>query len=423
MKKVLLILFYAVFLLADTDISLTATDHAAMKLLIGYIGSVESMDQLDVAILVTDLGFTKQFDPVVRVFNKKPSKQAIKALSKEGFYLAIFINPQRKNRIDWCLYDVIQQKELHAVSYHKKGALPRGWSHQIADAIWPLLTGQPGFFSTRIAYCKETETIRGASIRELCIADYNGMHEEIMVNGKTVLIGSRWNADLQNPLLFYSEYTDTNVRMMIVDMHKRRKIASNFDGTNMLPTFAPNGSSVIYCASKGDGYCQLYWYHDNVMVNITQNSGNNISPIFSADGNKVYFCSDFKTKTPQIFEYDMITKVFVQLTEGGYCTSPTYCARTNQLAYTRMVKGIMQVFIYDIVTKKHTQITFNSGNKEDCAWSACGNYLLYSIGENNSQHIALFNIINKEQQILTAIKGKCSCPSWSPVYYEYPVVV
>ena len=123
----------------------------------------------------------------------------------------------------------------------------------------------------------------------MCIADFDGSNPQIIVDIPTITIAPRWNNDPLRPLLFYSEHTNKNLRLMMVDMHKQRHIASNFDGINMLPAFSLDGKRVIYCASRGDGECHLYLYDKQNFKKLTHNKGNNVSPTLSADGSIVYF--------------------------------------------------------------------------------------------------------------------------------------
>lgn len=100
------------------------------------------------------------------------------------------------------------------------------------------------------------------------IADYDGSHEQLLVKTPTINIAPRWNADTSNPLLFYSEYTNTNVRLMVVDMKGRRRPVINADGVTMLPSFTKDGKKVVYCSSRGNGNCQLYYYKKNILKRI-----------------------------------------------------------------------------------------------------------------------------------------------------------
>src|SRR5262249_46194209 len=151
------------------------------------------------------------------------------------------------------------------------GSSLRGWAYAAADSIYESLTGESGFFSTKLAYVKEIPLKKGVCCKHIYVADYDGSNEQPIVQTPTVNVAPRWNNDLKRPLLFYSENTNANMRMMVIDMHKKRIIASNFDGLNMLPTFSPDGMTVIYCATRGSGSCQLYQWSHKVLKKLTEN--------------------------------------------------------------------------------------------------------------------------------------------------------
>ena len=183
---------------------------------------------------------------------------------------------------------------------HTNGVVARAWAYALADAWWPELTGSEGFFSCKIAYCKEVPASHKRPYSHIYIADFDGSHEQLMVNTPTINMAPRWNIDANRPLLFYSENTNTNVRLVAMAMDKRRVVASNFEGINMLPTFSSDGHRVIYCATRGKGNCQLYQWHKREMQRLTHNNGNNICPCLSDDGKTMYFTSDFQTGSPQL---------------------------------------------------------------------------------------------------------------------------
>lgn len=408
------------------QMQVTAQKTEPMNLLIGLVG--EPKDQLaSVAqVIKQDLSYEQQFAITLLYFHNEPSKKTIKQLHKQGYDLALFINAAQSHSLisgfEWRLYDTVQNAMLAGkrCGLHMQGFDACG--HAIADASWYVLTGQPGFFSTKIAFCKDVPLSKGKVVKHICIADYDGSHEQIIVNVPTINIAPRWNGEQQKPLLFYSEYTNTNVRLMTVTMDRKRKIASNFDGINMLPTFSSDGSKMVYCASRGDGSCQLYYYKRGTFKRLTLNDGNNISPSISSDGSVIYFCSDFQTGKPLIYRYLVDTGELVAITYDGYCTSPSYCERRSQVAYTKMINGIMQIMVYDEKTKKHTQLTADEGNKEECSWSACGNYLVFSIEKQNKSRIVTLNMITQQRRYITCAQENCSYPNWSPAYAFYPVV-
>ena len=403
------------------DISISGAQQIKMPLLLISVGDNVEVTKI-AEQLKRDFSFSDQFDVAVKTLPQSPTKKEIIQLSTQGYFLAVFINKTTDNVVECRVYDTMQVHMVQGKKYQKRGPLLREWAHNIADMIWPVLTGQEGCFSSKIAYCKESKNSAGVSLKHICIADYDGSNEHVLVDVPTITIAPRWNKDIKNPLVFYSEYTNTNVCLMAVDMNKKRCVASDFDGINMLPAFSEDGKSVIYCATRGDGNCQLYHYRDGELKRITHNIGNNISPSFSSNANMVYFCSDFQTGFPQIYACNMGKNTMRRITKGGYCASPSYCPKRKQIAYTKMIHGVMQIMFYDEKTKKHQQVTSNQGNKQECSWSPCGNYLLYSIEQNGKSRLARLNALTNKHVIVTAYNRNCCYPAWSPCYRSFPAI-
>lgn len=430
MKRFLLIPFMCINILCvdqnmnvHVDVS-SGTNHAKVGLLIGILNDRESYAHDIAKVLKKDLSFSGQFNVAMQKFKQVPSKKELFSLFQRGYPLVLFINNNQKNNaIEWRLYDTLQSNMVGGKQYVKKGALPRGWAHNIADAVWPVLTDQEGFFSTKIAFCKEAKTPTNNRITHICIADYDGSNQQALVEIPTITVAPRWNHDKKNPLVFYSEYTNSNVRLMSVGMNKKRKISSDFDGVNMVPAFSGDGKKVVYCASRGGGKCQLYFYEKGAFKKITHNNGNNVSPSMSIDGRKVFYCSDYQTGRPQIYMYDMKKHKQTRLTKGGYCASPSYCTKKNKVVYSKIVRGTMQLFLCDLNDYSHTQLTRGAGNKEECSWSPCGNYVMYSVENRGKSRIVMHNLLTGNKKYISPATVNCCFPAWSPRYSQFPALI
>jgi len=351
MKKLLLFLLCSLSVEA-VDMEITSEKRKAVPLLIGVIDKKTDEHMETIAqTLKRNFSFTKQFAVAIKHFDDIPSKKELQALSKQNVLLAIFLTPAHHG-YDWRVYDTMSASMIIGKKYRKKGKEIRSWAYNMADAIWPTLTGQDGFFSTRIAYTKLLPTNKGR-VKHIYVADYDGSNAEPLVNTSTINVAPRWNSDHKKPLVFYSDFTNTNVRLMVTDLDKKASVASDFDGVNMIPAFSRDGKKMVYCLSRGDGSCQLYYCKRGSFKRITDNQGNNVSPSLSEDGRIVYFCSDFETKQPQIYSYDLEKRTLDRITEGGYCASPRYNQKAQKLAYCKMMKGTLQLFIYDLTTKTH----------------------------------------------------------------------
>ena len=109
-----------------------------------------------------------------------------------------------------------------------------------------------------------------------------------------------------------------------------------------------------------------------------------------------------------------------RITKNASSMSPSYCSTQDRLAYCQKINGIYQVCMYDFKENKHKQVTFGAGQKSECCWSPCGNYVLYAVEKSQSQYLETLNILSGITHIL-AVSGNCSYPTWSTCYRELPV--
>ena len=409
---------------ANMNVSVKAQKHDKVKLKIIFVGKPQKKIKKIASILKNDLEFSGQFEVILpdTFYPALKSKNDVTSLFSDDCRIGIFLSQDKgKKKICWRLYDLEYASMISGLAYKQKGKDLRGWAHNIADTIWPVLTNEPGFFSTKISYCKEVKRSGKKSYKHIYVSDYDGSNEKLLVSTPTINVVPRWNNDLSNPLVFYSEHTNENVRLVVVDMNKKRKIVSNFDGLNILSTFSPDGKKFAYCASRGDGFCQIYYYADGKLKKIT-NKGNNFSPTFTDNGEQLYFCSDALNGRPQIYKYDLTTQSSEKISKGGFNVSTSFSSKKKLLAYSRMVRGTMQIFTYDPRTKLSKQVTFGKGNKEECSWSPCGNYLLFSLERGTKSRVAMLHLLTGRQHFVTSCKDNNYYPAWSPIYAEFPSV-
>ena len=405
----------------EIELSISGAQQAQMPLAIIVLDEANN-DLNDIATTIRkDLQFTDQFKPCITKYDanlpKKLLRKRLQNLGSTGTPIALCISSESQNSISWRLYDTVQCSMICGKKYTKNSSVVRGWAHAIADEAWKTLTGNDGFFSSRIAYCKTSRNKKGHTIKKIYIADFDGSNEELLVDLPTLTIAPRWHP--KKPSISYSEYADTNVELMSMSIDKKRKRLSNFDGVNMLASFSPNGKAMTYCSSRGSGSCQIYLMKDNNLKRCTNNTGNNSSPIF-IDEDHLCFCSNFQTNRPQIYIANIKTGHLQRITKGGYCTSPSYCKKNKKIAYHAMINGAMQVMIYDCATKTHTQLTKSGGNKHEVSWSPCGTQLLFvhEIPQKNSR-LSSFNLLTNKSKYVTSANDQCSYSHWGPIYPQF----
>ncbi|GMU19430.1 MAG: hypothetical protein AMXMBFR12_06220 [Candidatus Babeliales bacterium] len=423
MMKILYLFFCINLVCYAQEISFSvnhAQYHKKSQLVLMMIGKETAELQQIAQLIKKALEFKGQCEVTMQSSSSFIKRKEAGAYKQKGYDYIIFLE-SHPNDYHWHLFDTEQQETIQSKKVAKRLVL-RATAYALADSLQETLTGEPSFFSTKIAYTQEKPLKNGKHYSYIYMADYDVSNPELLVEFPTISVSPRWNNDPNRPLLFYSENTNANVRMMAIGMDKKRIMASNFEGINMQPTFGPGGSSVVYCATRGSGNCQLYHWSNKQLSKLTNNPGNNFAPCYSADGKTIYFSSDFETGQPQIYAYSMEDKQLTRLTKDGYCVSPSCCVQRNQLAYARMVNGVMQLFAYDFTKKVHMQLTFDAAQKEECSWSPCGTFLMCPVDNGKTNRIALFNTITQEYTYVTDAKYCCASPTWSGVYNEFPIV-
>jgi len=402
-------------------VAVKALEHQKMHIFLGYVG--DATDELkEVAkIIASDFQMTDQCSLKVKHFETLQKKSDIKKLFEHNYYIAIFIS-QEKNGFSWRLYDTEQAEMIAGKKYEKRGSILRGWAHNLADQIWPEFMGMPGCFSSKIAYCRQLwvkHNGRDKVYKHIYIADADGKHVRPLIEIPTVCLAPRWSNQSEDPILFYSENTLSNVRLVMANMYGKRRTICSFDGLNMLPAFADDHKNIVFCLSK-DGSSQLYnsyldATHTRIFDRMTQNNADNFAPCYIND-HTVAFVSDYQSKHPGIYQIDMKSLKITPIATDGYCACPAYCKANNKLLYSKMMGNSMQIFTYDCATKVHEQLTTGSESKEEGSWSPCGSFIIFAARSHGASRIARYNLLTGRMQYLTPASENCTYPAWSPVH-------
>lgn len=406
-----------------------ARRHSKVKCLFMVIGTHKHLTQL-AKLIQFDLEFSDQLELDIKR-NDTELDQAIlaKLFTKQDVSLCLYLEEVKDNpkKQHVTVKAVLKEPFSGATMFEKQYHLPENalihHAHRISDELMPTLTGQKGPMLSTLAYCKQISPRH----KVVCVSDYACRLEKIVVPAATINVAPCWHSHA--PVLFYSQFTRSNSRLMSLDLNaKTNKIICSYDGLNMQPSFSPDGSKAVLCLS-GRGNSELYFYDQGicnklkrrVFQQMTNNKGNNVSPCYLPNGD-VVFCSDYQSGFPQIYYMDHKTKTTRRLTNGrGYCAAPAHCAANNGIVYTRYVHGVFQLFTIDLSasTPRERQLTFTAGDKVEPTWSECGKYVAFTYNyldtaiKKKANQIAVLNIPSGKIRVLTTSKEPKSFPAWT----------
>ena len=169
-------------------------------------------------------------------------------------------------------------------------------AHKVADYVYEKLTGEPGFFSTRLAYVRKE-----AGRQVLIIADSDGENAQPALRSSEPIISLAWSPD-GNKLAYVSFESGKAVVYVHELQTGRRTVVANYRGSNSAPAWSPDGKQLAVVLTK-DGSSQVYVMSADGSSprRVSRANAINTEPSFSADGKTIYFTSD-RGGSPQIYK-------------------------------------------------------------------------------------------------------------------------
>ncbi len=307
------------------------------------------------------------------------------------------------------LYDVQKQAPLGGLAYAHGSVQIRTTAHHISDFIYEKLTGEPGIFSTRIAY-----VVKSHGRYELQIADADGMNAQTALASREPIISPSWSPD--GTKLAYVSFEAKKPIVYVHDLATgRRHVIANFKGSNSAPAWAPDGKHLAVVLTK-DGHSQIYLMNadGSGAAHIAPSPGIDTEPQFSPDGQSVYFTSD-RGGSPQIYRLDVAGGSVERITfQGDYNVTPRLAPDGKSLAYiTRSEGGRFQLALMDLATRQ-TQILTDSSRDESPSFAPNGRMILYATVIGDRGILAAVSVDGRVRQKLSVQAADVREPAWAP---------
>ncbi len=317
------------------------------------------------------------------------------------------------------LWDVYQEKLI--INKNISGVLKSDWrvlSHIISNLIYEKITGEKGYFDTKLVYVAEEGT-DVKKIKKLAIMDYDGNNHQFLTDGEELVLTPRFSPDGKN--IVFLKYQNNKASVYLMNIKSRNtKILGNFSGMSFAPRFAPNGKEIIFSLTdRGKSNIFLQNLENKKKSQITNNKYINTSPYFSPDGKYIVFSSDRAGKQNlyiKNIENKMSKVERITYGRGNYAT-PVWSPRGDYIAFTKSYRK--KFFIGLIKTNGKGERLISEGYLTDGpTWSPNGRTLAFfkTVKKKNRKlETKLFTIDitgNLEQVLVTPYQA--SDPDWGP---------
>ena len=322
-----------------------------------------------------------------------------------------------KLRAEFRLWDVVAAKEMIALAFSTSPDNWRRVAHLISDKIYQRLTGEEGYFDTRIIYVSETGP-KTQRYKKLAVMDQDGANVKYLTLGNELVLTPRFSP--KNQLVTYLSYFRNMPRVYLLDIETGvQEVVGDFPGMTFAPRFSPDGKKIIMSFAE-DGNSDIYTMDltTRVVEKITDHTSIDTSPSYSPDGKYICFNSD-RSGLQQIYVMRSDGSNVKRITFGkGIYGTPVWSPRGDLIAFTRVYKGKFYIGVMRTDGSGERLLTENF-YQEAPSWSPNGRVLIFyretktdSEGKGFSAKLWSIDLTGyNERFIETETDG--SDPSWS----------
>ena len=238
-------------------------------------------------------------------------------------------------KTEFRLWDVFAGQQLTGQQYF---TAPDNWrriAHIISDAIYERLTGEMGYFDSRVVFVDESGP-KDRRIKRLAIMDQDGANVRYLTRGDDLVVTPRFSPSTQE--ITYMSFGQREPRVFLLNIETgQREIVGNFPGMTFAPRFSPDGQRVIMSLQQGSN-SNLYVLdlRSKATTRLTDTAAIDTAPSYSPDGTRICFESD-RGGSQQIYVMSASGGPAQRISfgEGRYST-PVWSPRGDNIAFTKL---------------------------------------------------------------------------------------
>ncbi len=317
-------------------------------------------------------------------------------------------------RSEFRLWDVFGGQQQAGQQYFTSPDNWRRIGHIISDAIYERLTGEKGYFDTRIVFVDESGP-KDRRIKRLAIMDQDGANVRYLTRGEDLVLTPRFSPSTQE--ITYMSFGQGDPRVYLLNIEtNQREIVGNFPGMTFSPRFSPDGQRVIMSLQQGSN-SNLFTMdlRSRNTTRLTQSPAIDTAPSYSPDGTRICFESD-RGGSQQIYVMPSTggNAQRISFGEGSYST-PVWSPRGDAIAFTKQGGGRFAIGIMRTDGSGERILTEGYHN-EGPTFAPNGRVIMFFREGTGSPGPQLYSVDitgRNEQRIPTP--SFASDPAWSPL--------
>jgi len=340
-----------------------------------------------------------------------------KAINAQGLVTgAVSVNGDRAS-VKFRLFDVFAEAPLgEGLQFAGSAGAWRRLAHKVADQVYSRVTGEGGYFDSRVVFVGESGP-KDARVKRLAIMDYDGANVAYLTDGADLVLAPRISRDGGEVL--YTSYESGYPQITRLDTASgtARPLAGQPDGMTFSPRYAPGGNAVLYSLSDG-GNTDIFRLDlaSGAQQRLTRAPSIETAPSYSPDGTQIVFESD-RSGAPQLYIMPAGGGEARRISFGpGRYGTPVWSPRGDLIAFTKQSRGRFHIGVMRTDGSGERLLTA-SFLDEGPTWSPNGRVVMFTretAGAGGEP--ALFSVdITGRNLRRVPTPGPASDPAWSPL--------
>ena len=312
------------------------------------------------------------------------------------------------------LWDVASAEQLTGAQYFTAPDIWRRVAHIISDAIYQRLTGDSGYFDSRVVFVDESGP-KEHRVKRLALMDQDGANVRVLTRGSDLVLTPRFSPSTQE--ITYMSFVNGQPRVYLLNIEtNQREVVGNFPNMSFSPRFSPDGQRVIMSLQEGsNSNLFVLDLRSKQQVQLTSGPAIDTAPSYSPDGRQICFESD-RGGSQQIYVMGANGQGAKRISfgEGRYST-PVWSPRGDIIAFTKLGRGSFGIGIMKPDGSGERILTEGYHN-EGPTFAPNGRVLMFFRDPGGTAGPSLYTVDitgRNEQRVPTP--GFASDPAWSPL--------
>jgi TolB protein len=314
-------------------------------------------------------------------------------------------------RAEFRLWDVFGGTQMTGQQYSASADNWRRIAHKIADAIYERITGETGYFDTRVVYVEESGP-KDRRVKKLAIMDQDGFGTRYLTRGTDLVLTPRFSPSSQ--MVTYMSFEGGNPRVYLLNIETgKRELVGNFPGMTFSPRFSPDGRSVVLSMqTEGNSSIFVMDLASKQPRRLTDGASIDTGPSFSPDGARIVFESDRGGRSQlYVMSASGGQANRISFGEGSYNT-PVWSPRGDYIAFTKQQGGKFAIGVMRPDGSGERILTEGFHN-EGPTWAPNGRVLMFFRDQGAGPKLFSIDLTGyNELQVPT--QAFASDPAWSP---------